>query len=107
MINLLLFIAYVLLLVAILAAVLLPIVRTVQRPGTFKAASIRLGLLVSLFLVAWLWADDEVKPGYLNYDVNTTAVRFIGAILSLLYLVASMAIAGIGFTVCYKIIKSK
>ena len=93
MVDVGLFIAYILIGVCILAAVGMPLVKAFGDPDSLKKMGIGVGALLVVFLVSYFTASGEAMG-----DATANTTKLVGAGLTTFYILAIGAIAGIVYT---------
>ena len=93
MVDVGLFLAYILIGVCILAAVGMPLVKAFGDPESLKKMGMGVGALVLVFLVAFFTSGGEAQG-----DETATTVKLVGAGLTTFYILAIGAIVGIVIT---------
>lgn len=93
MVDVGLFISYILIGVCILTAVGMPLVKAFGDPDSLKKMGIGVGALIVVFLVSFFTASGEAMG-----DATTTTTKMVGAGLTTFYILAIAAIAGIVYT---------
>jgi len=92
-VNIGLFLAYILIAVCILAAVLMPLAKAFGDPQSLKKMGLGIGGLVVVFLVSYVISSGEPMG-----DESATTVKLVGASLTTFYILAIGAILGIVYT---------
>ena len=105
MIDIALYSAYILTILGGLAAIIFPIVKSISNPKSIVKAIIGLGALIVIFGISWLISGDEVLPTYLTHGVTQGLSRFVGALLTMMYILIGSALLGIVYTEVSKAIK--
>ncbi|MEQ9466676.1 MAG: hypothetical protein RLN88_04645 [Ekhidna sp.] len=93
MVDVGLFISYILIGVCVLTAVGMPLVKAFGDPDSLKKMGIGVGALVVVFLVSYLTASGEAMG-----DASVSATKMVGAGLTTFYILAIAAIGGIVYT---------
>ena len=93
MVDVGLFIAYILIGVCILTAVGMPLMKALGDPDSLKKIGMGVGALVVVFLVAFFTASGENSG-----DASATTAKLVGAGLTTFYILAIAAIGGIVYT---------
>ncbi|MEQ9424017.1 MAG: hypothetical protein RJQ09_06345 [Cyclobacteriaceae bacterium] len=104
-VDVLLYLGYGLIIVCAAAAIVLPLINALGDPSALVKSGIGLGALVVVFLISWAIAGGEVLPSYTNYGVDSGLSKFVGGSLTMMYLLALIAIVGIVYTEITKIFK--
>ncbi len=93
MVDVGLFISYILIGVCILTAVGMPLMKAMGDPDSLKKMGMGVGALVVVFLVAFFTANGENSG-----DASETTAKLVGAGLTTFYILAIAAIGGIVYT---------
>ena len=93
MIDVGLFLSYILIGVCALAAVGMPLVKAFGDPQSLKKIGMGVGAILVVFLVSYLIADGTVYE-----KASSGASKMVGAGLITMYILAFLAIGGIVFT---------
>lgn len=93
MVDVGLFISYILIGVCILTAVGMPLVKAFGDPDSLKKMGMGVGALVVVFLVGYFTASGETTG-----DASETTAKMVGAGLTTFYVLAIAAIGGIVYS---------
>ena len=104
-IDISLYISYALLIVAIIAAVAMPLINSLGEPKNLIKTGIGLLGLLVLFLISWALSGDEVTARYLTGGVDESLSKSIGGALTMMYILMAIAIIGIVYTEVNKALK--
>ncbi len=104
-INIGLFVTYILIGIAVISVVVLPLIKALDDPKTLVGTAIGLAVLLVLFGIAYALSSDEVLPKYVAQDVGPGISKFVGGLLITMYLLFGGAIVGIVFTEISKAFK--
>ncbi len=99
------YVSYIFLGVALIAAVLLPLVNAIKHPAGLVKSLIGVGGLVVLFIVAYAISGAEVSAKAVAMGVDESGSKIIGAGLTLFYFVFIVAALGIVFSEISKALK--
>ncbi len=91
--------------VAIIAAVVLPLMNAVKNPKVIAKAGIGVGLLVGVFIIAFAISSDEVSQIGKVQDVSATSSKMIGAGLLMFYFTLLGAVIGLLYSEVSKAFK--
>lgn len=105
MIDIGLYIAYVLFGLALAAAVVLPAINLTKSPGGLIKSLMGIGGLVVLFFVSYALADTSLSLKAASLGETESSVKVIGAGLILFYIVMIIAVIGIVFSEINKALK--
>lgn len=86
-----LYASYILLAVAIGAAIILPLLNTLKSPGEIKKALFAIAGMVILFVVSYLLAGSDVTTYQAAKGVTETTSKLVGAGLIMFYLISMVA----------------
>lgn len=97
--------AYALFAVALGAAIILPLINTLQSPGEIKKALFALAGIVVLFIISYAIAGSEVTTEQAAKGLSENTSKLVGAGLTMFYLVAAIAIVGLIYSEINKAFK--
>lgn len=100
-----LYIMYILLFVAIASAVILPIIKSLSEPKTLIRSGIGVGIILVLFVVCYLIADDTVLKNKAYEGISENTSKMIGASLLMLYIMFFGAIIAVVYSEVSKFFK--
>jgi len=100
-----LYVGYGLLLVALAAAVILPLINALKAPKELLKSGMGLGALVVVFLISFGLSGSEVTAKYTAQGVGESSSKMIGAGLTMFYIVFLLALLGIVFSEINKALK--
>lgn len=93
-----LFASYILIVLCALAAVIIPLIQSMDNPQSLVKAGIGLGVVIVVFLIGYILADPD-SPG-----VTATTSKMVGAGIISMYIFFFLALAGIVYTEISKMI---
>lgn len=97
-IDILLYLAYGLIIVAALGAIILPLIKSLDDPKSLAKAGMGVGILLVVFAVAYVISDNEVNNIYTKFNVDAQASKIIGGVLITTYIFFIAAFVSILFT---------
>jgi len=100
-----LYIGYTLLIVAVLAAVVLPLIKAVQSPADLLKSLYGVVALLVVFGIAYAISGSGVRPNWAVVGVGEGTSKLIGAGLITFYIVVVIAFAGLIFSEINKALK--
>ena len=100
-----LYVGYGLLLLALGAAVILPLINALKSPKDLAKSLMGLGMLVVIFLISYGIAGSEVTAKYTAQGVGEGGSKLIGGGLTMFYVVFFLAVLGIVFSEINKALK--
>lgn len=86
---------YILLLVAVVAAVGGPIINAISNPKTIMKSIIGLAIFIVIFLIGKFTAGYEVTALYEKFNITASLSNQIGALLFVMYTLTVIALVGI------------
>lgn len=98
MVNLIIFIAYILFLGCVLLVIGFFFRQLKEQPKLRKPAGILVGLSLVLYLISWVISGNEVTDVYAKFEVDATESKLIGGVLIMMYILTSFAIIGIFYS---------
>lgn len=104
-IDIALFLAYALTILAVVGAVAFPIFNAISDPKALIQSGIGVGALLVIFLVSWAISDNEVTSLYIEKGVGADLSKFVGGLLTMMYVLTIGAIGGIVYTEVSKTLK--
>ena len=105
LINFALIFAYVLVGIAVICVIVLPLFKAIDDPKALVGTAIGLGILFAIFGIAYAVSSDEVLPRYITFDVGPGISKFVGGLLTTMYLLLGAAIIAIVYTEVSKAFK--
>ncbi len=100
-----LWVAYILILVAIVSAVVLPIVNSLGDPKSLIKPLIAMAVIGVLYLISWSLAGDSLNAKAVALGVSGGVSRAVGGALITMYILFVVAIVGIVFSEINKALK--
>lgn len=100
-----LYVAYGLLIIAALAAIALPLISSFSQPKVLIKTGIGVITIVVLFLISYAIADSGVTAKYTTFGVGEGISKFVGGALITMYILFIVAFVGIIITELNKAIK--
>lgn len=94
--------AFILLILAVAAAIILPLIKSFSDPRTLLKSAIGIAALAVIFLIGWSLAPSEAS---LQYGVTEGTSKVIGGALTTMYILFGIAIIGIVFSEINKIVQ--
>lgn len=100
-----LYLGYGLIIVALAAAVILPLMNALKSPKDLMKSLMGVGALVVIFLISFGLAGSEVTAKYVAQGVGEGSSKLIGAGLTMFYIVFIIAVIGIVYSEINKALK--
>lgn len=104
-INIALWVAMIMVIVAALAAIVMPLINSLSHPKSLLKTGIAIVALLVLFLITWGISGSEVTNTYIEFGVNETSSKLVGGSLMLMYVLFVLAVIGIVFSEINKALK--
>lgn len=105
MLDVALYFGYTLLIVAVLAAVVLPLIKALQTPGDLVRSLYGVVALLVVFGVAYAVSDSSVRTTWAVMGIGEGTSKLIGAGLITFYIVVVVAFIGLIFSEINKALK--
>jgi hypothetical protein len=103
--DIFLYLGYTLVIVAFVAAVLLPLIGALGNPQSLLKSGLGILFIVVLYFIAYAFSGSEVTQAYSQFNVGPELSKTVGGTLIMAYLLLGFAIVGIVFTEVNKIFK--
>ncbi|MCS6968727.1 MAG: hypothetical protein RMJ44_08155 [Cytophagales bacterium] len=100
-----LYLMYILLFVAIAAAIILPIIKSLDQPKTLIRSGIGIGILLLIFFICYAIADDTVLQNKAYEGITPSTSKLVGAALLMLYVMFFGAIIAVVYSEISKFFK--
>ncbi|MGK7391699.1 MAG: hypothetical protein ACNS60_15200 [Candidatus Cyclobacteriaceae bacterium M2_1C_046] len=100
-----LYVSYGLLIIAAVAAIILPLINSLSQPKALLKAGVGVVTLVVIFLIGYVISDSGVTTMYTTLGVGPETSKFVGGALIAMYILMVIAIIGIIVTEFNKAIK--
>lgn len=105
MVNAGLYLAYAMFFIALIAAVVMPLLNSLSDPKSLMKAGIGIGAALVVYLIGYVISGNEVTDVYTQFGVDEGSSKTIGGGIIMIYLMAFIAIGGIIFGEISRIIK--
>jgi len=105
LINFALIFAYILVGIAVICVIVLPLIKAIDDPKALVGTAIGLGVIFAIFGLSYAVSSDEVLPRYITFDVGPGISKFVGGLLTTMYLLLGGAIIAIVYTEVSKAFK--
>jgi uncharacterized membrane protein len=100
-----LYVGYTFLIVAVAAAIVLPLINAIKHPAGLLKSLAGVGALVLVFVIAYVISGSEVSTRAAASGINATSSKLIGAGLTMFYIVFGAAAVGVVFSEINKALK--
>jgi hypothetical protein len=102
-VDIMIVVAYALLGLAALAAIILPLINAIGNPRSMITGAIGLAVILVIFGIGYSVAGSEVTATYSKFGIDAGMSKYIGGVISTTYILIAVAIVGIVFTEISKI----
>jgi hypothetical protein len=102
-VDIMIIVAYALLGLAALAAIILPLINAIGNPRTLVKGVAGLVVILVIFGIGYSIAGAEVTATYSKFGIDAGLSKYVGGIISTTYILVVIAIVGIAFTEISKI----
>jgi hypothetical protein len=100
-----LYLFYALLLIAVGAAIIFPLLYAIKQPAALGKSAIGLGVLVVVFVIAYAMSGSEVNIKAAAAGITTSVSKLIGAGLIMFYITLLLAILALIYSEISKALK--
>lgn len=104
-VNIILYVSYALVALALLTALILPLINAFDNPKSLVKIGGGLAAMIVVFLIGYAIAGSEVTEVYANFGVGPDLSKYVGGILNLSFILVILAVVGILITEASKIFK--
>lgn len=103
--DIFLYLAYTLVIVAAIAAIVLPLINALSDPKSLLMSGLGVLALVVVFIVGYAISGNEVTAVYTKFEVGPDLSKAVGGALIMTYILGIGAVLGIIYTEFIKIVK--
>ncbi len=103
--DIFLYLAYTLVIVAAVAAIILPLISALGDPKSLLMSGVGVLALVVVFAIGYAISGNEVTPVYTKFAVGPDLSKAVGGALIMTYIMGIGAVLGIIYTEFIKIVK--
>lgn len=100
-----LYIGYALMVVAVVSAVVLPLINSLKSPGELKKPVIAILIMIALFAVSYALTGSDLTPEQAAKGITETTSKMVGAGLTMFYLISAIAVLGLIYSEINKALK--
>ncbi len=90
-----LYLAYGLLILAVLAALVFPIMYIAKNPGESKYSLISIAIIIVIFLIGYVLSTGDTSGIFEKYGINPSQFKVIGGGLIVVYVLAAIAVVSL------------
>ncbi|HOX82003.1 MAG TPA: hypothetical protein PLS08_03165 [Chryseolinea sp.] len=99
------YVFYILLVVAVVGAIVFPIINAIKTPGSLGKSAIGVGALVVLFGISYALAGTYISVKALALGQTESTVKFIGGGLIMFYLLLALSVVALVYAEISKALK--
>ncbi len=103
-VDIMLYGAYLLVIVAALGAIVLPLISALNNPKSLLKSGLGVLVIGVVYLISWGISGDEVTAKYIKFDITSTSSQVIGGVLITTYLLMGLAVISIIYSEIRKIL---
>ncbi len=103
--DIFLYLAYTLVIVAAVLALLMPLINALSDPKSLLKSGMGILALVVVYFIGYALSGNEVTPVYTKFDVGPDLSKAVGGALIMTYILGGIALVGIVYTELIKIFK--
>jgi len=96
--DIMLYIAYGLAIIALIAAIVLPLISSFSNPQSLVKTGIGLGGIILVFIIAYVVSGDEVTSTYAKFGIDPGLSKTIGGVLITMYIMIGLVTLSIIYT---------
>lgn len=101
-----LILSYILTVLGVVLAIVFPLISSFDEPKKLVKSLIGLGILIVVFGIGYAISGSEVTSKYIEAGVTTAGLsKMLGGMLTMVYILMGIAVAGIVYTELNKAIK--
>ncbi len=100
-----LYAAYILVVLALLLAIVLPLISAVSNPRSLLGTVVGLVGIAIVFFIGYSLADNEVTTIYTKFGITESSSKLVGGALIAMYILVILALISIVVTEVTKIVK--
>ena len=105
-VNVGIIVAYVLIVIGVVTAVVFPLINAMSEPKTLVKSGIGIVAVLAIFGLGYLLSDSSLTAKFIQSGVDTENLsKMIGGALTMVYLLMGVAIIGIVYTEFSKALK--
>ncbi|GAA5027686.1 hypothetical protein GCM10011506_16160 [Marivirga lumbricoides] len=102
-VNIVLYVSYLLVILAALGAIVLPLINALGNPKSLLKSVLGIAAIGVIFLISWSVSGDEVTAVYTKFNITSTSSKVIGGVLITTYLLMGIAVLSIIYSEIRKI----
>lgn len=104
-VNIILYLSYILVVVALLSALVLPLINALDNPQSLTKIGLGILIMGVLFLIGYALSGSEVTENYAKFQVGPELSKFIGGLLTMSYILVLLSVVGITYSEISKLFK--
>ena len=103
--DIILYVGYFLIAVALIAAIVMPLVKSLSNPRSLISIGAGLVALIVIFLISYALADNEIQPQWSLLGITEGGSKLIGGTIITMYMLIALALLGIAVTEVSKLFR--
>jgi hypothetical protein len=103
--DIFLYLGYTLVIIAAVAAIVLPLINTLGNPKALLTSGMGVLVIVVIYFISYAFSGAEVTPAYSKYNVGPELSKTVGGALIMAYILLGISILGIIITEINKVFK--
>ena len=103
--DIFLYLGYTLVIIAAVAAIVLPLINTLDNPKALLNSGLGVVIIVAIYFISYAFSGAEVTPEYSKFNVGPELSKTVGGALIMAYILLGISILGIMITELNNIFK--
>jgi len=104
-VDIIILVAYGLLGLAAITAIVMPFINAIGNPKSLVRGLVGIVFILIIYGIAYALSGNEVTATYTKFGVDSGLSKFVGAVLTTMYLLVVVSIVGIVYTEISKLFK--
>ena len=104
-VDIIILVAYGLLGLAAITAIFMPFINAIGNPKSLLRGLVGIVFILIIYGIAYVLSGNEVTATYTKFGVDAGLSKFVGAVLTTMYLLVVVSIVGIVYTEISKLFK--
>jgi len=103
-VDIMIYVAYGLLGLAVVTAIIMPLVKSIGNPKSLLGGLIGIVCLLVIYGIAYAISQGDVTAVYMKFGVDAGLSNSVGASIIYMYLLLGLSVLGIVFSEIYKLV---
>ncbi|MFC2123914.1 hypothetical protein ACFLU5_03800 [Bacteroidota bacterium] len=103
-VDIMIYVAYALMGVAVIAAIVMPLVNSLGDPKSLLKGVIGIVFLLIIYGIAYVISQGDVTSVYMKFGVDAAMSKMVGASIISMYILVGLSVLGIVFSEIYKLV---